>query len=164
MLIAARLLFAIILASMFKVMLMKNGQTTLKIVSLSLIAAVSSVSVFAVDLNYNPELDAPKSYQEQQLQPKAKQRLPGEQDPGNRINSTPILLNDSEQQSYRESEGGWTVKAPSISSDKDPVSADKRESVRMSEEQRWQEDGKNYDDNPLNKDNYRINVEAEYTF
>lgn len=125
-----------------------------------------SLPAFAIDLNYNPELDAPTEHEmaNQRTPADARKRLPGEKDANNAINSQPLFLNGHEQSQYTEPESGWTVKAPSISSDKEPNVVDERQSVKMSEEQRWQEGGKNYDNNPLNKDNYRVNVEAEYTF
>jgi len=145
---------------------MKSRHTLVKTIPLFIFTIVYSLPVFAIDLNYNPELDAPTEYkmESQKTQADIRKRLPGEKDSSNTINTQPISLNDNEQSQYTESESRWTVKAPSISSDKEPNVVDERQSVKMSEEQRWQEGGKNYDDNPLNKDNYRLNVEAEYTF
>lgn len=145
---------------------MKSRHTLVKIITLFIFTLVHSLPVFAIDLNYNPELDAPTEHkmEHKQTQPKVKKRLPGEKDPTNAISTEPLFLNNDEQRQHAGTESGWTVNAPTISSDKEPNSVDERQSVKMSEEQRWQEDGKNYDNNPLNKDNYRVNVEAEYTF
>ncbi|WP_250656696.1 hypothetical protein [Alkalimarinus coralli] len=136
-----------------------------------LVASLLSIFVvspaFAIDLRYDPEQDAPTSNEEPSSlasEKSPKQLLPGERDSSNTINTTPGLSKDDKRAVEAASQTGWVFKAPSLSSDKEPNITDERESVRMAEEQRWRESGKNYDDNLLNKDNYRINVEAEYTF
>lgn len=113
----------------------------------------------AVDLSYDPNLDAPTStYAEPETNAKQAKRI---------IKDQPdyVLSNDKQNISAEE---GWNLKALSISSDKTPYITDKREAVRISEEQRWineaEKNGKGYDENPLNSDNYRITVEAEYAF
>ena len=145
---------------------MKRHHILVKTAHFFIVTILFSSPVFAIDLNYNPELDAPteNGTGTQQVQTDIKKRLPGERNSNDTIHSQPLLLNDIRQNQQAESDNGWTVKAPSISSDKEPSATDERQSVKMSEQQRWQEDGKNYDNNPLNKDNYRVNVEAEYTF
>ncbi len=139
--------------------MMKNKykQQTLNFMAVILLSASGVVG--AMDLNYDPSLDAPKStYAESEVIPKQPRRAIESQ-------STPTLNNEKQDSSPEE---GWNIKAPTISSDKTPYISDEREAVRISEEQRWLNDakrsGKNYDENPLNSDNYRITVEAEYSF
>jgi len=137
-------------------MIMKNKyiQQTLSVMIVIMIS-ISGVAG-AIDLSYNPHFDAPKStYAEPTLIPKKPVMI---------INYLPEkgVNNEKENSSF---EKGWSVKAPTISLDKTPFITDKREAVKISEEQRWlNEEGKNYDENPLNSDNYRITVEAEYSF
>ena len=110
----------------------------------------------AIDLNYDPHLDAPKSTPaEPVIISKQPERVITSLS-GKRLNSKEQGISPEE---------GWSIKAPTISSDKTPFITDEREAVRISEEQSWlNEKGKNYDGNPLNSDNYRITVEAEYSF
>lgn len=145
-----------------------NSRHTLSILAALLYSTILlSAPVAAIDLSYNPELDAPSS-DESELQStyqlNVNKLLPGERE-SNSINNTPsqLLLNNKQDEDTSSREG-WIFKAPTLTSDKEPIFSDKRQSVKMSEQQMWEESGKNYDDNPLNQDNYRINVEAEYTF
>lgn len=141
---------------------MKNThkRKAFSIVAISILTVSGAVgAVGAVDFSYNPNLDAPTSNDaESKDTPKhAENSL---------INySFKALPNESTESSDKE---GWDFKAPIISSDKTPYVTDEREAVRISEEQRWLKStkgkDKEYDDNPLNSDNYRITVEAEYAF
>lgn len=129
-----------------------------------LITYLYPLSVAAIDLSYNPELDAPKSEVIETTPDKTtsnqQNRLPGE-----RLEEEQRQPVAEEKLIESESTGsGWSFKAPSVSSDKDPLVKDQREAVRMSEQKAWQSQDKNYDEDPLNSSNYRINVEAEYTF
>ncbi len=150
---------------------MRSRHILVKTISSFIVTIALSSPIFAIDLNYDPELDAPTETQPHIPQYEARKYLPGERDSNNTISTQPLrlnnnipFLNDSAKSQYTEPEDGWTVKALSISSDKEPYSNDERQSVKMAEEQMWQENGKNYDNNPLNPDNYRVNLEAEYIF
>jgi hypothetical protein len=115
--------------------------------------------VGAMDLRYDPNLDAPTStHAEPEITPKQPVSVIKKQ-------SDKALTNEKQSMPPEE---GWSVKAPVISSDKTPYITDEREAVRISEEQRWlneaERNGKKYDENPFNSENYRITVEAEYSF
>ena len=110
----------------------------------------------AIDLSYDPLLDAPKSTP-------AEPAIISKQPKGVVASQPNKRLNNEKQDSSPEE--GWSINAPTISSDKTPFITNEREAVRISEEQRWLNgEGKDYDENPLNSDNYRITVEAEYSF
>ena len=131
----------------------KHKRKTFSTVAIALFSLPGIVS--AMDFHYNPALDAPTStHIEPEVAPKQPESMLKKQ-------STKALTNEKQNSSPEE---GWNFKAPVISSDKTPYITDEREAVRISEEQRWINDGKKYNDNPLNSDNYRITVEAEYSF
>ncbi|UZE95677.1 hypothetical protein [Alkalimarinus alittae] len=122
-------------------------------------------TVTAIDLNYNPEFDAPSS--DKTGMPSTRQfntqkHLSEERKSTTKNDTNRLKLNPQHQDITPVK--GWSFKAPSLSSDKAPSFTDERQSVKMSEQQMWQEGGKNYDNNPLNQNNYRVNVEAELTF
>jgi len=138
---------------------MKNTHKRQAFNIVAIILFFASGVVEAMDLRYDPNLDAPTSTSaEPETIPKQ---------PGDAIEERSDKALPNEKRNI-PSEEGWSVKAPVISSDKTPYITDKRDAVRISEEQRWlneaERNGKKYDENPFNSDNYRITVEAEYSF
>lgn len=137
---------------------MKNKHIRQTVIILTTILFTMPKIVEAMDLHYDPALDAPESaYTEYEATPKHFESVI--KHPTNKT-----LTRDKKTSPPEE---GWSVKLPVISSDKTPYITDGREAVRVTEEQRWLKSGKNeknYDENPLNSDNYRITVEAEYSF
>jgi len=134
-----------------------HKQQAFNIVAIILFSASGIVE--AMDLRYDPNLDSPTAtYAEPEIMPNQSRTATKER------SDRAVSI---EKQSI-PSEEGWSVKAPVISSDKAPYITDEREAVRISEEQRWlneaKRNGKKYDENPFNSDNYRITVEAEYSF
>ena len=127
---------------------MKNKQKIFNTIAIVLLSA--SGVVRAIDLSYDPDLDTP-TYTEFESTTKEQ----------------PVKTLTDKKRSTPTDEG-WSVKVPVISSDKTPYITDEREAVRISEEQRWLNgtggNEKKYDEDPLNSDNYRITVEAEYSF
>jgi hypothetical protein len=135
----------------------KHKRKVFSIVAISLLSISGAVG--AVDLRYNPNLDAPTSTN---AEPKS---TPKQAESSLTKHSFKALPKENTETSDNE---GWNFKAPVLSLDKTPYVTDEREAVRVSEEQMWLKNSKGkdkeYDDNPLNSDNYRITVEAEYAF
>jgi len=135
----------------------KHKRQTFNIVAIVLFSVPGIVG--AMDLRYDPDLDAPTAtHTEPGITPKQSVSV---------VEKQPVKALTNEKR-HTPTDEGWSVKAPVISSDKTPYITDEREAVRISEEKRWfneaERNGKNYDENPLNSDNYRITVEAEYSF
>ena len=127
---------------------MKNKYKRQTFNIVAIILFYSSGVVEAIDLSYDPNFDAPASTL---TEPKEKPK----QLKSNKKGNMPL-------------EEGWSIKAPVFSSDKIPYITDEREAVKISEEQIWlneaERNGKKYNENPFNSNNYRITVEAEYSF
>ncbi len=147
----------------------KHGRLSLKTMTfktISLIAAFCSTTAFAIDLTFDPSKDAPSSVGIDKTVGAEKTVLL--ESPPTEVKTEGSIINNRKDNQLRSKDDGWHFKAPMIAPDKTPYFSDDRTALQLSEEKLWQENrkkkGKDYDENPLDADNYRVTIETEYNF